>query len=262
KPISELNDLIVLFLDRANNGDYLDFSPLKILINITDLSIESNQISDISFLEPLKKLEAVWLQNNNIRELNSLKNHNKLEALDLRYNPISKLPIWITDLNLPIKWDDTLKRGTLSLYENPIEEPPLEIIKQGNEAISRYFDKISKQGIDYIYEAKLTLVGEGSAGKTSLQARLLDAKAELPKKDSRTRGIKIYDWKFKKNNLKNHIAHIWDFGGQDVYYPVHRFFLTENSVFVLLASTRQTHHNFDYWIPTIYQFGGKSPTLV
>src|SRR5262249_29134716 len=56
--------------------------------------------------------------------------------------------------------------------------------------------------------------------------------------------------------------HIWDFGGQDVYYPVHRFFITENSIFILLASSRQTHHNFDYWIPTIYQFGGESPIIL
>lgn len=40
------------------------------------------------------------------------------------------------------------------------------------------------------------------------------------------------------------------------------FFLTHNSVFVLLASTRQERHNFDYWIPTIYQFGGDSPIII
>jgi hypothetical protein len=90
----------------------------------------------------------------------------------------------------------------------------------------------------------------------------MDAKAPLPGVEGRTRGIKINDWEFKKEANKRHIVHIWDFGGQDVYYPVHRFFLTENSIFVLLASTRQTHHNFDYWIPTIYQFGGKSPIIL
>lgn len=38
---------------------------------------------------------------------------------------------------------------------------------------------------------------EGSAGKTSLQKRLINAKAALPKSDSRTRGIEVIDWKYK-----------------------------------------------------------------
>jgi len=150
----------------------------------------------------------------------------------------------------------------------------VEVVKQGKEAIKRYFERIKKEkGEEFIYEAKLTLVGDGSAGKTSLQVRLMNKNASLPKKETRTRGIEIKDWDmadsprslFKKylgNDGSKQIAHIWDFGGQDVYFPVHRFFLTENSVFVLLASTRVPQHNFEYWIPTIYQFGGKSPIIL
>ena len=42
---------------------------------------------------------------------------------------------------------------------------------------------------------------------------------ELPKEEERTRGIKIEDWYLYETDNKQ-IAHIWDFGGQDVYYPV------------------------------------------
>jgi internalin A len=166
---------------------------------------------------------------------------------------------------LELVWQEEshfIKSGELNVYDNPIIIPPIEVVKRGNKAVLRYFEKIAQEGQDYIYEAKLILVGEGSAGKTSLQVRLQDAKAKLPQQDKRTRGIQIADWSFKTSKGRPHIAHIWDFGGQDVYYPVHRFFLTENAVFVLLASTRQTTHNFDYWIPTIFQFGGKSPIIL
>jgi len=72
----------------------------------------------------------------------------------------------------------------------------------------------------------------------------------------------VYDWQFE-NSYRNSIkVHIWDFGGQDIYYPVHRFFLSENSLYVLMSSTRFHNHGFDYWIPTIYQFGGRSPILI
>lgn len=59
------------------------------------------------------------------------------------------------------------------LYNNPITTPPLEIVKQGNEAVLAYFDSIEqseKEGkeVQGLNELKLLLVGEGAAGKTSL----------------------------------------------------------------------------------------------
>ncbi|MCC8152877.1 MAG: hypothetical protein LIP01_00845, partial [Tannerellaceae bacterium] len=70
------------------------------------------------------------------------------------------------------------------------------------------------QGEGKLREAKLILVGDGASVKTSLQKRLLNAEAALPAEDTRTRGIEIQDWEFKDGFL----AHILDFGGQDVYY--------------------------------------------
>jgi Leucine-rich repeat (LRR) protein len=241
-----------------------DISALSELKQLNALNLSDNYIKDISPLQSLKELTWLPLANNLIKDMAPLKELRNLQQLDLKNNPVNKLPIWITDFNLDIIWQDALtgKNGAISFFNNPLDYPPIEIVKQGKNAIQRFFENIEKEGTDYIYEAKLTLVGEGNAGKTSLKCRLLNSKSALPKKDKRTRGIKIYNWCIKKNKNNNHTAHIWDFGGQDVYYPVHRFFLTENSVFVLLASTRQTHHNFDYWIPTIYQFGGKSPIIL
>ncbi|MFN3850530.1 MAG: COR domain-containing protein [Spirosomataceae bacterium] len=152
--------------------------------------------------------------------------------------------------------------GKIYLKGNPITTPPVEILEKGREAVIRYFEKLEKEGKDYIYEAKLTLVGEGGAGKTSLQRKIKNEKADLPTGDERTRGIEVVDWEFQDKEGNNYTAHIWDFGGQDVYYPVHRFFLTDNAVYVLMASTRYSVHNFEYWIPTIYQFGGKSPIVL
>lgn len=236
---------------------------IKNLKNLKRLDIQDNYIKNISQLKNLKDLERLNLENNDIEDISSLKDLKKLTELMLMHNPIIELPSWITDFNMDIEWNKYgYHDGFITFFENPLESPPIEIVKKGKNAIMRFFEKIVEEGIDFIYEAKLTLVGEGSAGKTSLQRRLLNEKAPLPRKDKRTRGIEINDWHFKKEKGKIHIAHIWDFGGQDVYYPVHRFFITENSVFTLLASTRQTHHNFDYWIPTIYQFGGKSPIIL
>lgn len=249
-------------LSLGKNGiDNIDFiSELK---EMSRLHLQENNIIDISPLQKLEKLDDLNLTQNQIENIDVLRNFKRIRSVNLNYNNISQLPSWIVEIGLDIVWEQySFLENKIAFYENPLKSPPVEIIKQGLDSIKRYFERISEQGEDFIYEVKLTLVGEGNAGKTSLQKRLLNERASLPKKETRTRGIEIKDWKFKREKNKTHIAHIWDFGGQDVYYPVHRFFITENSVFVLLASTRQTHHNFDYWIPTIHQFGDRSPIVL
>jgi internalin A len=229
---------------------------------LTSLDLSENEIHNITPLTQLVNISFLNLQFNEIESIDALSNLTNIINLDLRGN-------LITDI-YPLL--DLIKKGlsvttsgnryrSINIMENNIDPILLSIIDKGREAIIRHLERIDEEGMDYIHEAKLTLVGDGSSGKTSLQVKLLDHNAELPNTDSRTRGIEIHDWYFKEKD-KKYIAHIWDFGGQDVYYPVHRFFITENSVFVLLASTRQPHHNFDYWIPTIFQFGGESPIIL
>lgn len=263
--ISFLKDLTQLTSLYLGDNQILDFTHLNYLKKLNLLVLYKNNINDISFLKNLTQLKELYLSSNAIKDISVLKELKSLSSLDLTNNNIidisplkelikSKIPIVLEQ--------DGYHLNGICLDENPIQTPSFEIIKQGTDAIIRFFDKVEKEGIDKIYEAKVTLVGEGRAGKTSLIHRLLDSKSILPTEEKRTRGIAIKDWEFKKQSSIKHIAHIWDFGGQDVYYPVHRFFLTENSVFVLLASSRQNTHDFDYWIPTIFQFGGKSPIIL
>jgi internalin A len=262
KDLSGFEDLLQLQVLGLGGCWLSDCSVIRELKNLVRLDLNDNSIHDISFLKDLTQLNVVSLDGNQIRDISPLKELKALFSLDLRRNPIEELPEWITEFKMGIEWSSADNLEFIYLYDNPIQAPPVEIVRLGKEAIRRYFERVREEGLDYIYEAKVILVGDGYAGKTSLQLRLVDEDAPLPVNSGRTRGIGIYDWEFKKVNGKSHIAHMWDFGGQDVYYPVHRFFLTENSVFVLLASTRQTQHNFDYWIPTIYQFGGKSPIIL
>lgn len=248
-----------------------NINSLAKLPNLTELDISRNHINNIESLAELIQIKELNLSRNDISDISCLAKLTKLNKLNLAETKITNLAPLIDS---HMKFTHTLLYNKFNIYNDTSEgeiritgcdniiNPPIEIVQQGDEAIRRYFKKIDTEGIEYIYEAKLILVGEGSSGKTSLQRRLIDADNELPKSDTRTRGIDVVDFVFERENNAHKIAHIWDFGGQDVYYPVHRFFITENSVFVLLASTRQTNHNFDYWIPTIFQFGGKSPIII
>lgn len=260
--ISFLNELEQIeYLILSDNKSITNYSFLNSLINIKSLDLSRNQLEDISFLKDINRLTSLNLRNNNIKDVSIFKDFIHLRNLDLYENKITDIRPLTSLIKNSVELSDAYNFG-LNLFNNPLEYPSIQTLKRGQEAVLRYFEKIEKEGIAPIFESKVTLVGEGSAGKTSLQKRLMNSKAILPKEDKRTRGIEVIDWNFKKTKDKIHIAHIWDFGGQDVYYPVHRFFLTENSVFVLLASSRQNTHNFEYWIPTIFQFGGKSPIIL
>ncbi|OQY02096.1 MAG: hypothetical protein B6I26_01855 [Desulfobacteraceae bacterium 4572_130] len=45
----------------------------------------------------------------------------------------------------------------------------------------------------------------------------------------------ISNWKFKINDKTNFKAHIWDFGGQQIQYMLHQFFLTSDCLYVLMS---------------------------
>lgn len=286
KSINGIKRLIQLKELDLNSNNIEIVSELSYLINITRLVLYSNEIEDIHPISALLMLDNLVLFNNRIIDINPLKNltslthlylnNNKIETIDaIQYLPhlkllwlndnfIQQLPEWIVENQYPeIDWDAKTVMAVTDLFGNPLPQEIISAIQSGGKkALKRYFERLKTQGVDHIYEAKVILVGDGSAGKTSLQKRILRPNAALPKKEDRTRGIQISDWTFKKEKGKKAIAHMWDFGGQDVYYPVHRFFLTENAVFCLLASSRQPQHNFDYWVPTIRQFSGRSPIIL
>lgn len=263
--IVEFSQLKSLSITLCNLKDIEMISKMKLL---QELNLSYNDIEDIQELSKLNLLQRLNLSRTFVKDISPLKNLRFLKYLNLNNTLIKDLkPLLGFEMKFVHDEKDIQYKSSqneiLICNCNDITNPPIEIVRQGNEAIRRYFKKIKEEGLDYIYEAKLILVGEGSAGKTSLQRRLVNENSQLPEGDSRTRGIEVVDFEFGKGKgIQSKKVHIWDFGGQDVYYPVHRFFITENSVFVLLASTRQPFHNFDYWIPTIFQFGGKSPIII
>ncbi|HKR04670.1 MAG TPA: leucine-rich repeat domain-containing protein, partial [Bacteroidia bacterium] len=253
--LSHLKNNINLTRLDLHSNQITAIEPLENLIELQELYLAYNQITNIKPLERLKKLKYIDISENQITDISMLGALPELRYLRIRNNLVREIPQSIFMLNIEFEGDD--------LFNNPIISPPLEVIYEGRQRVLEYFKQIEKEGgSKNIYEAKLTLVGEGGAGKTSLQLRLLNPSAELPRAETRTRGVEITDWNISASTDRKEIIHIWDFGGQDMYFPVHRFFLTENSVYVLMASSRNRAHNFEYWIPSIYQFGGDSPILI
>jgi len=110
-------------------------------------------------------------------------------------------------------------------------------------------------------EGKLILVGRGGVGKTSLVRRLVSDSFNLD--ESKTEGIKITSWMLPTRSDEVRL-NIWDFGGQEIMHATHRFFLTEQSLYLLVLNGREGHEDADaeYWLKHIQSFGGASPVIV
>lgn len=147
----------------------------------------------------------------------------------------------------------------LELEENPLENPGPEIMKQGKAAVLRFLRELAQQGVREVFEVKMLIVGEGETGKTTLWNLLQDPDHPVPDvRQKSTVGIQIKEgWTFQHLDrpADSFLVNLWDFGGQDIQYMTHQFFLTRRSFYVLLADGRREVANFPYWLKIISLLG-------
>jgi internalin A len=234
------------------------------LLRVLDLSLSG--IRNIDFLKNAIKLTHLFLDNNNINDISPLVNLKKLQLLSLEKNKIEKLPPWISEFDkMDINYGDN--RGftnLINLEGNPITYPPKEVVKQGKLAIRSYFSQITKQGETVLYEGKILIVGEAGAGKSTLLLKLQNPNLLLPDTSS-TLGIEVKEgikYKNPKGGGENIIANFWDFGGQEIQYNLHQYFMSSDALYVLVADNRKQNTQWDYWFHIIDLLAKKSPVIV
>lgn len=149
----------------------------------------------------------------------------------------------------------------LFLDGHNIQTPPPEVVKQGVEAIKNYWRQRQESGVDRLYEAKLIIVGEGGAGKSSLAQKIKDPTYELKPVEPTTEGIEIIHWDFPFHQGTFHV-NTWDFGGQEIYHATHQFFLTRRSLYLLVADDRKEDTDFNYWLDVVGLLSDQSPLLI
>jgi len=263
-PLSALTNLTQLYLSA---NQLRDISPLSALTNLTTLYLSENQVSDISPLSALTNLTKLDLKYNQLIDISPLSVLTNLTKLDVFQNLIKELPSWITNLLEEDRY--------INYYNNPLETPPPEIMSRGKEAVRNYLKQLEEQKKDYLFEAKLLIVGEAGAGKTTMACKMRDADCALPKEDDTTKGIEVRQYYFplQKEDFKgfthpetsenrNFRLNLWDFGGQEIYKATHRFFLSKRSLYALVADSRKEDTDFNYWLHIVEMFGKDSPLLI
>lgn len=202
----------------------------------------------------LKHLKRVDCVKNKITSLSTkFTDLPELEKIFLFSNKIVEIPEEIIFIK---------KLETLDIYDNPIKSIPSELFEMGGrknalDSIRNYINSL-KAGTKSLNEIKVVIVGDGGAGKTSLQKLLINE--EFNPQESQTHGINIKHLTLRPNN-KNVKYRLWDFGGQEIMHATHQFFLSRRSIYIILLNARE-EPNPEYWLNHIKSFGGNSPVVV
>lgn len=234
-------------------------------------------------------LQSLSLVDNNLRSLpDSLRNLKTLRYLSLDHNLFPTIPEWVCELatlerlsiascyirEIPSWILDLPRLESLTFDGNPIDSPPAEVASKGLEAIRNYWRQRADEGVDYLCEAKLIILGEPGAGKTSLARKIENQNYNLRQTERSTEGIDVIRYRFptvirtqengelKVLDKRDFQVSIWDFGGQEIYHATHQFFLTKRSVYVLVCDDRKEDTDFSYWLQIVEMLSDGSPLLI
>ena len=240
-----------------------DRSILAKLSSLRRLTLQSSQITDCSFLEKLASLQYLNLRQNQITDIHCLKKLNELQYLDLGENQLSDIGVLS---NLPALLILSLEKNPifdlssleelvnlpylmeLILYgirENSLNIPPEHFGNSSEdnclESLKGYFASI-KKGATQTHEVPVILVGNSTAGKTSL-LEFMRHQTFPPAADHSTHGVVPAVWVPDTSVLGDTVVqtsdnqlqfYFWDFGGQEYYHATHRLFFSRQAIYVLL----------------------------
>ena len=258
----------------------------------------------------LAALQSLDLSCTNISALpDSIGQLAALQRLDLDYTNISVLPDFIGQLanlkKLDLSGTDISELPSALLERDPVfARNPDEWIKHGRSEQDRLMIRLAdvrlanplildaiRQGMTGkdilerfcgntrpLRECKVIFLGDGAVGKTTTIRRIcgdgaLTGIRQTPGIEIRTATLNPDGSVGDRGDPKGIRVHFWDFGGQEVLRSMHRCFLTERTVYVIVSNARQLDHwdrqkQAVNWLNSIRDFakdrdsGGERPSRV
>ena len=239
-------------------------------------------LDNVKFPQSLRRLN---LQDTDICYLpESLQNLKNLQVLDLSGLHLMSLPNWLLDLGLSIgrnsSYGINLERTTVvgidmsifdmsqamirEWFEYQKSRPSIPPIEAPEEPLPETCQESTEIAPRPLNELKVVFLGDGGAGKSHTIARLMDdGKQAVNFPNSSTPGIVIKDKIYDIGDRRIQI-HFWDFGGQDILHSMHRMFLTERTLYVVMVNVRdgtQTDRA-RYWLYCLRSFAAGAPVLL
>lgn len=190
------------------------------------LYLNDNLLQHLVFAAPLRRLQVLHLRKNQLKELPAnFWQFSNLETLYLHGNPLPNIP-----------------KGASGMPEGERDNAAA--------AIRNYMRSISEDNAIPNDEVKLVLLGNSTAGKSSLLHFLKenDYDETLPS----THGIQNFIWEPKELDFK---VNVWDFGGQEFYHATHRLFLSDNAISVVVFEQATNEQGEKNMLIKLYENG-------
>eukprot|EP00002_Diphylleia_rotans_P029127 TRINITY_DN5914_c0_g1_i13.p1 TRINITY_DN5914_c0_g1~~TRINITY_DN5914_c0_g1_i13.p1 ORF type:complete len:1997 (-),score=306.22 TRINITY_DN5914_c0_g1_i13:2138-8128(-) len=241
--LTQLSNLQYLILGFENEGNSFSSLPncLSKCTNLVELHLRNNKLQSL----------PPWIQ-----ELQNM------VLLDIRGNKITTLP---NQLGL-------LRSLTiLHLDEEQLVYPPPNVVARGTQDIVMFLYTAQYGGTMLWLEGRILLLGEGEVGKTTLCESLVQWKflclgfRSTVRHRARTLGAEIAEKALVLEHQSPSVsAHIWDFGGQDIFQVTNPFFLSSGALVLVLYSLEKgpKESKLKQWLELISYFCPNSRLLV
>ncbi|KAI8480800.1 Leucine-rich repeat serine/threonine-protein kinase 1 [Branchiostoma belcheri] len=194
----------------------------------------------------IPRLQTLLMNDNNLQSVpSSICKLTRLEVLDLSNNPdLHELPLALG--NLRQCWQ--LGLDGLSLHHVPSHVRPVGSSKSTPKVRDLLaFLRAQLRMSEPCNKVKLMLVGKEGTGKTTVLDVLMGRPAQ---QNMPTNGVQVGQWcclpprrrsaglfnslpRDAKLQAPEVIFNTWDMGGQEVYYPTHQCFLSQNTLFLV-----------------------------
>ena len=137
---------------------------------------------------------------------------------------------------------------------------PPEKTMEGAAAVAQFLIELEEKGAERLNEARIIILGDKGSGKTCLARRLVDPKAPMTREEESTPGVDTTIWKLDEERIN---VHIWDFAGHTITHAVHRFFLSERCLYLIVYDGRcEVRNQLEYWLNHMKNYGGDSKAII
>ena len=250
---------------RITHMEHLNWAGTRLPDGLEQLFLSYSSLKNFEDAVFPSSLKWLWLDHTNLVSIPvSIRNLKKLSYLELSYLKLTNLPDWLPDLGL------TFSRRTIScgiyLSNTTVKGVDMAIFDQPQKVICAWFAEREKQNSGGpLNEIKVVFLGDGSTGKSLTVARLLNDGITPGNFDGEaTPGIAIEDKEFTLPDGRKVQVHFWDFGGQEILHSMHRIFLTDRTLYVVMINARNNTQDDQarYWLHNVSSFAPDCPVLL
>ncbi len=229
------------------------------LINLEELTLDGTGVRELpKSFGRLVKLKQINLNYTKVQRFPELEAMNHLSKCDLGDMVLERIPKEFINEKMTIHFDYSIQG--LCLRNTKLLCQPISLFSHDKEFINAYYEEEKI----HLNETKIVFLGDGEAGKSHIIKRIMENNQILSQfNEESTPGIAISQ-KLCVVDQENIRLQIWDFGGQEIMHSMHRFFLTERTLYVIVINARDNTQDerAEYWLNNVKSFANGCPVIM